>query len=312
MGSLSPGRWRLPLCLAIGALLLLAAGGMALARNAGGKSRPISFRLSESRHVLAYGGQYATLSVHMHTGSSAETVAIMSEVSGWPDPGVIGSPLELRAERVSGRGRIGIRFVSSCCAVPAYACARGGPPPQGGGVDLSLPADSATILSYTVKLAAPPWPSLAMSIGVTASIPAVSSDPAAIRHYQVGAARFTASGPTGVRIILSAARGSPGLAPPESPFTVAQDHTLIIVSRTRPELRHQPIQLGYQRVDVGLRLGATTLRGRIGVAMTDGTGAFRIAWRPTRRGIYVIIAKYRHPRPGLLADQSCDLAVAVR
>jgi hypothetical protein len=292
------------------ALPLLAVAPIALANVAGRTSPAVSFHLSVSRHALSYRGRPAVLSIRMQTGASAETVAIEPMVSVWADPNVIGSPLKLSGERVSGAGRITTHSVSSCCTTTPGTCARGAPPPEGSGVDLSLPAESTTTLTYRVALAAPPWRHSPMSVSVSAGIPAVANDPNAIREHELGTRRFTIHGPTGVHITLSLPRG---LAEEHAgELFVAHGRGVTILGRTTPRLRGQRFHVAYQHFRQHPDAPPITSHGSIGTAVTDNNGLFRIAWRPARAGLYVIDATYRQPTRGLLADRTCDLALTVQ
>jgi hypothetical protein len=296
---------------AFATLALLGIAGIALAQTSPGRAAPIRLHVSVSRHLLAYRGRPATVSVRLQTGSSAETVAIEPVVSVWPDPAVIGSPLRVGSAHVSGPGRITDQFVSSCCAVPPLVCLRGGPPPDGSGVDLALPADTTTTLTYRVKLAAPPWRSSALSISIMATLPAVSNDPVRLRRYRLGAARFTVTGRTGVRITLALRGGLHRTPIPGQPVAVAGG-ALTVVGHTSPRLRRQRITITYDRLPLRFQLPPAASHGDIGTVTTGDHGAFEISWRPPRSGLYRIDASYPRPAPGLLADRSCDLAVAVR
>lgn len=312
MGSRRLGLRARPLAVLAGVLVLLASVPIALASIGGGSQTPVTFRVSVSRHVLAYRGQSATLAIRMQTGTTAETVAIKPVVSVWPDPNVIGSPLTLSDERISGVGRITSDFTSSCCTVPAAACYRGGPPPEGSGVDVSLPAGSTTTLTYRVAIAAPPWRSTVMTVSLTAGVPAVSNDPNAIHEYLLGTHRFSVRGPTGVHIALSVAPGSTGKPIPGQAARVVRRQTVVILGRTSPRLRDQRIRVGFDRIQIGPHPPAGSVHGRIGTATTNENGGFRLAWRPIRAGLYVVDASYPHPTSGLLADRACDLALSVQ
>jgi hypothetical protein len=273
----------------VGATVLPAVGG---------------FAVSVSRRRLAYRKDEATLSIRMITGPTAETVGIQVDTPSWPDPNVEGSPLGVAHERIVGAGRITGHSASSGGGRAAYSsvCSRG--PGGGAAVAVSLPAQSRTTLSYRVALAAPPWPGAALSLAVTAGIPASAPDPASqITTYPLGTLRFTAASPSGVQIKLSALAGTHRDRRALYP-AVRHGRRVIIGGETAPRLNHQPLQIGYQSTITGRR-------GTIGTIETDHDGRFKIIWRPEQRGIYTITAGYQHPASGLLADHACDLALSV-
>jgi hypothetical protein len=241
----------------------------------------------------------------MRTGGSAETVALGLEPSNWQDRDMLGSPLRTFDRRITGAGRITGGYASSCCdlAAGASVCRRGGAPDTGNGIDLSLPADSVTTVSYRVALAAPPWPA-PIFLGIAARIPATAAKPDQTTTYHLGPQQFTIRGRTGVHIQLAIPAGTRRVH--NEPYPVlAADRTAEITGATHPRVRGAQLRIGYAST-------TSTRRGTIGSVTTDARGAFRLAWTPRAKGTYTITSAYPHPAPGLLADHNCDLAITVR
>jgi hypothetical protein len=279
-------------------------GGMLLLGVPAATAAPVAFTYTASTHVLRYGGAGATVSVAMRTGAAPETVSLGLEPSSWQDRDMFGSPLATSDQRVTGAGRITSMFASSCCdfAAGVSICQRGGPPDVGDGIDLALPANSTTRVSYRVRLAAPPWPA-PIFLGVVVGVPAQAPNPTEIDRYQLGPQRFMVRGPTGVHIKLTAgagARREPGSMYP----VVAPRRSVVIAGTTNPRVAGARLQLGYASTTNGPH-------GAIGTVTTDSRGAFRISWRPPATGTFTITSAYRHPARGLLADGNCDLALTV-
>jgi hypothetical protein len=268
---------------------------------------PVAFSYSVSRHSLRYNGAAATASVKLRTGVLAQTVSLGLEPSSWQDRDMFGSPLRTYDQRIAGAGRITGGFASTCCGFAAgqSICQRGAPPDTGGGIDLALPAESTTTVSYRVRLAAPPWRPAPIYLGVVVGVPAIAPSSSQISYYHLGPELFAIRGPTGVHIQL-AADVAGARREHNAPYpAVSVGHMVKIAGTTIPKVVGARLQIGYKATTGG--------RGReIGTVTTDRRGAFRIGWKPPARGIYTITTAYRHPRPGLLADHNCDLALSVR
>ena len=110
---------------------------------------------------------------------------------------------------LSGAGRITGRFASGGAA-STLLCSRGAAPPDGVGVDVSLPPNSTTILSYTARLAVPPWPGLRPTIGAYAYLPATDTTGGGTAR-QLGVKQLIPAGVTRDHVILSGSqvRGPP-------------------------------------------------------------------------------------------------------
>jgi hypothetical protein len=290
----------LPLVLSLLVLIPSSATATATATAA-----PVTFSYSVSTHSLRYHGAGTKASIKLRTGSSAQTVSLGLQPSRWQDRDMLGSPLQTFDQRVTGAGRITGTFASSCCDVAAGVsiCRRGGSPDTGNGIDLALPADSTTTVSYRVRLAAPPWPA-PIYLGVAVGVPATAQDSSQISYYHLGPEQFTIRGRTGVQIHLAAIAGARREGNASYPVVAAGD-TITIAGTTNPKVAGARLQIGY---------AATTSRrqGAVGTVTTDRRGAFRIAWKPPASGTYTITSAYTHPAAGLLADHNCDLALLVR
>lgn len=120
-----------------------------------------------------------------------------------------------------------------------------------------------------------------------------------------GPEQFTIRGPTGVHIQLGAFIAG-AHRERNSPYpVVGVGRTVQITGTTNPKVVDARLQIGY-RSTTGAR------RGTIGTVTTDRLGAFRIGWKPPSKGTYTITSSYRHPAPGLMADDNCNLALSVK
>jgi hypothetical protein len=156
------------------------------------------------------------------------------------------------------------------------------------------------VVSYRVRLAAPPWPA-PISLGVVVGIPASAADSSQITYYHLGPAQFAVRGPSGVQIHLRAGVGARRQHNALYPVVVV-GHTVEIAGTTNPELAGAHLQVGY-------RSTTSARRGAIGAVTTNKRGAFHIAWTPSVKGTYTVTSSYRNPAAGLLADHNCDLAL---
>jgi hypothetical protein len=265
---------------------------------------PVTLGYAVSTHTLRFAGQASTVSITLHTGPSAETASLGLDPSSWQDRHVFGSPLRTNDQQVTGAGKITGSFASSCCDFPAGAsiCQRGPPPPSASGIDLALPADNTTTVSYRVRLAAPPWPPAPVYLGIVVGVPAIAQSSSDVSFYHLGPVQFDVRGPSGVHIRLAAAGGR---HPRRALYpVVAIGGKVDIVGTTEPKITRA-------RLEIAAVSTTSSHRRMIGNVTTDHTGAFRIDWKPRARGTYTITAAYRHPAPGRLADRSCDLAISV-
>jgi hypothetical protein len=158
--------------------------------------------------------------------------------------------------------------------------------------------------SYEVRFAAPPWPGLRPTVGAYAYVPAVGPDEAA---RSLGTQRLAAVGRTGVRISL-AARGTILRHGDVDPM-VRHGGTVLIIGTTDPRVAHALLRVGAERYvgnDERLR------RTEIGAAKTGNDGSFRIPWRPSQSGTYMITADLAHPGDRHFADRACELSLVAR
>jgi hypothetical protein len=265
---------------------------------------PPTFTLTLSKGRLSYKGTPLTLAIRIRTGASPQTAGVGLTASNWPDPAVTGSPLKVSEPTVSGAGTLVSHFVSSGVALAGPLCSRGTFIDGAGGVDLALPANALTTLTYQVTLAAPPWPGLTPTLGAFAYVPAMGQG---IPGRQLGQVKVPTGGPTGVRITLTA----PGATRPTQPggaFVVHHGGTVAIRGTTAPAARHALVRLAMRSYPhIGLTLPPTP----IGTTHTNGRGRFTLTWRAPRPGAYQISAAIPRPGHGLLPDRTCDLPISV-
>ena len=268
---------------------------------------PVSIRGSESSHALRYHGAPVTATLTLRTAATAQTVAVGLQPSVWQDRLMVGSPLRTFDRQISGPGRVtgGYAAGGGTDLPGASACVRGGPEYAGSGIDLLLPAQSTTRISWRVALAAAPWVPEFTFLGWDIAIPAIASNPADINRYFTYVP-FRIVGPTGVDIRLTASTGTHPAAPGAAlPYPVVREGRPVrITGVTRPRVAHTRIRIGY---------AATTghQHGTIGTARTNTNGQFEITWRPRTTGTYTITSALPHPPAGLLPDHNCDLALTV-
>ncbi len=260
--------------------------------------------MTVSARRISYGGPPVVFSIRMRTGRSAQTAEVGLTQSGWPQAGVFGSPFRFASQRISGAGKITGSFSPGGGGLPGGVpiCTRGFVD-SGGGVVVSLPANSLTTLSYKVGLAAPAWPGLRPTIGAYVSAPAVNPG----KPYQsLETQPLTVVGNTGVEISLFTSIGKTR-RPVNNAFVPARG-TALITGRTEPHLAGRRLRIaaetyvGEQRLD----------RTEIGWAKTASDGSFRIRWRPARAGSYLILASLAHPGAGYLPDRGCNLSLTAR
>jgi hypothetical protein len=230
----------------------------------------------------------------MTTGASAEKVSIGSHAS-WPDRFVVGAPLLMTNERFVGSGAITGHYITTG-TVSAVGCRRGAPSADGSGVTLSLAANSTSVLTYELRLAAPPWPGTDYDPQFSAAVAGAS--------YRLNTPPISVTKPSGVRISLSAR--SPQHRESAGVLYVRRGDLVLISGTTDPVLARERIFLGYTA-----RFPASSRErtGSIGVVRTDAHGRFTRKWRP-RAGIYTIRATHRRSTPGMLADSNCDLGIS--
>lgn len=188
-----------------------------------------------------------------------------------------GSPIAFSHETLSGPGRITGHFAS---AGPVYMflCSRGADPAQGGGVDVSLPADSTSTLSYSVRIADATWPSMRPTMGAYAHVPAVDPNDLGL-SLELGTEHLTPAGTRGIRITLSA----PGARPQKHSFyrLVSSRRAALIAGTTDPTLGNTEVRLAAMSY-LGQQL---TIRTKpIGTTRTDSHGRFRLRWTPGSAG----------------------------
>lgn len=270
-------------------------------RTAGG----VRFSIRLSTHRLRYRGAPAILSIRMQTGAQSQTAGIGLNASNWPDRNVIGSPIDFGGASISGAGMITGGFGNGGGDLGAGPhCLRGPLEPGGGGQVVSLPANSVTVISYPVRLTAPPWPGIRPTVGVWAYVPASGRG---ARAYQLGSRRLRTVGRTGERISLSVKRGEVREDRAGQPVVRRGAHVLI-AGTTDPSVAGARVWL---TAKTGTHDGEHVKRVAIGSAKTSSDGSFQIWWRPHRRG-YMIFARLPHAGAGLLADRGCDLSLDVR
>jgi hypothetical protein len=274
---------------------------------AGGNGIGFSLRLSSRR--IVFQGQSVVFAVRMQTGGSAETAAIGLTQGGWPDRAVSGSPIAISDETLSGPGRITGGFASAGASVNPFEllCSRGADRNDGGGVDVLLPANSTSTLSYKMRLAARTWPGIRPTIGAYAYVPAVDPTGGGVTR-ELGTEQLAPAGTTGIRVMLSTPEARPG--PRSSYPTVSSGQTVLIAGMTDPLLADTEIRLAAESY-LG-RQFATIRTTRIGTTRTNSAGRFRLAWTPSKRGTYVIRADLPHPPPPYRPDRGCDLTITAR
>lgn len=184
-------------------------------------------------------------------------------------------------------------------------CVRGPLEPGGGGQRVSLPPNSVTVLSYPVRLAAPPWPGVRPTAGVWAYVPA--QDPGA-RAYQLGSRRLRAVGQSGVRISLAVKRGEVRVNR-SGAAVVRHGANVLIAGTTDPPVARARV---WMSAKTSTRDGEHVKRIAIGSAVTSSDGSFQISWRPPHRRGYLLFARLPHPGGGYLPDRGCDLSLNVR
>jgi hypothetical protein len=266
-----------------------------------GRTVPVRFSVSLSQRTVTYGGPSVTLSIRMTTGVSQETVGLQALGPYWPDRAVRGSPLRMTDERVAGPGMITGHFSSTGTATVQgeQVCSRGAPSPEGSGVDLALPANSTSVLSYHIRLVSPPWPRTNYDPALLANIPASGND---VSYQHLRTPALSATAPGGMHITLSA--GPYRRHNIFGAILVGRNRVVTMVGRTDPAIGAQTVQLRYQDT-------RSQRTGLFAVVHTDARGRFTSSWRPSRRGLYTIIATYVHPERGLTTDSNCDLAIEV-
>lgn len=271
---------------------------------------PITFSMRLSSSRLRFRGRPVVLSIRMQTAGTSGTAGIGLMPSGWPDPAVFGVPLAFGSPRISGPGTITGGFASGGIGFPGGVplCFRGADSPDGGGVDVSLPANTTSTLTYTVGYAAAPWPQLRPTIGGFAYVPAVSNtgSPAT----SLGTVHLVTAGRPGLRISLSA-RHAARLGANDPTRRVHRGRTVTIMGKTAPLLPEALVKVvadyyAHPNLDQGHR------QELIGTAHTDRAGIFHVHWRPRRNGIYLIVATPIATRPTPNGDSGCDLTFAVR
>ncbi len=289
----------------IAGVVVVAGGCWGTVALVAASGNGIAFSLHLSGQHLAYGGRSEVFSVRMSTRGSGETAGVGLTQSGWPDPGVGGSPLVVSHETLSGAGRVTGHFASGGAA-STLLCSRGAAPPDGGGVDVSLPPNSTTSLSYTVRLAAPPWPGMRPTIGAYAYLPATDTTGGGTAR-QLGVKQLIPAGVTGDHVTLSDshARGRP--RPGHVP-SVAARRAVLISGRTDPSLANVRVLLSAQPY---LPAGLGPLTG-LGNLRTNSRGRFALQWHPNRPRTYMITAELPHPSAPMLPERSCDLTISTR
>lgn len=283
----------------------LAAAGAAFPAHASApvKAGSIRFSISLSTDRLQYGSN-ATLYIRMQTGAHGQTAGIGLNSSAWPDRNVLGSPIALGRPRISGPGQITGSWAASGGGYGHMPLCVRGPLDNGfGGPSVSLPANSVSVLAYSVRLAAPPWPGLRATVAVSAYVPAMGH---ASRAYQLGSRRLRTVGHTGVRISLAAH----GARVNRSGDVVVQHDThVLITGQTAPRIPGARLRIF---ADTYRTQGSHLTRLSIGSAVSSGDGSFDIRWLPPSTGTYMIVAHLHHPGPSYLPDRGCDLSIAVR
>ena len=291
--------------------LLVASVGSALAVMAAAfpahASAPVTagsirFSLRLSSHRLGYGSE-VVLYIRMQTGARGQTAGVGLSASGWPERNVLGSAITFRGQRISGAGRITGGFgVSGGGYAAGPLCVRGTLQTGGGGPQVSLPPHSVTVLSYRVRLAAPPWPGLRPTVGAWAYVPAMGNG---ARAYRLGSLRLRTVGQTGVKISLTAKRGITRVNR-YGGAVVHHGAKVQIAGRTDPPIAGANLAI---LAETGESPHVT--RTTIGSVMTSSDGSFHIWWRPPHRGGYMVLARLSHPGPSYLPDRACDLSLIV-
>ncbi len=271
---------------------------------------PITFSMRLSSLRLSVRRRPVVLSIRMQTAGTSGTAGIGLVASRWPDPAVFGIPLALGSPRISGPGMITGGFASGGISLPGGVplCFRGADSPDGGGVEVSLPANTTSTLTYTVGYAAAPWPQLRPTVGAFAYVPAVSNtgSPAT----SLGTVHLLTAGRYGLRISLSAPNAV-RLGANDLARRVHRGGTVTIVGKTAPLLPDALVKVvadyyAHPNLDHGHR------QELIGTARTNRAGIFHVGWRPRRNGDYLIVATPIATRPKPNGDSGCDLTLAVR
>lgn len=293
MGPLARGALRVafPLATVTTVLMVLIPGVFA-------DTEGITFSLRVSGRHPVFDGRTSVLSVRIRASGSTQTAGIGLTESGWPDRWVSGSPIAVSGETLTGPGRIIGHFASGGGTVDSYAalCPRGANLIDGGGVDVSLPANTTSVLSYRVRIAAPVWPGMRPTIGAYAYVPATSPTGGGVTRA-LGSQRLIPGGTPGIRVVLAAVgarRGSRG-----SPASVPLHRTVVIDGSTRPSVAGAEIRLTAKSYRQRTFTIATR---RISSTRTDRYGRFRVEWTPETPTTYLITAELRSSpstyRPG--------------
>jgi hypothetical protein len=236
----------------------------------------------------------------VQTGDSAEKVTIYQVPPRWPERRVTGSPIALGNPTLRGPGTLGI--ASSIADYAFGVCLRDRGAAVPGRLDLDLgPHERATIVQ-PVRLSAPPWPGARYVPTASVGFASAGHDAKPAR-LPLSPVRVT--GRSGVHIRLAV---RPRLDQDRYPGPrLAPGRAVSIRGSTQPVVRH-----GRIRVSALVAGGGEARHVRIGVARTDAAGRFRLdPWVPPFEGTYVVDARYRHPRAGLVADRNCDLHFTV-
>jgi hypothetical protein len=297
----------------IGVVLALTVGTSAAGVAGGtlsvpGRSAPLRSSLRVTDERLSMRGAPALLGIVLRAGATSQTIGVGLIQSGWPDPRVSGSPLAISDPHVTGAGQITGGFASAGggLAVGAPVCVRGGPSFDGGGVDVSLPANSRTTLVYAIRLAALPWPGLRPTITAYAYVPAINPGYPA---RALGTVRFIPTGRTGVRISL--ATDPPRARDQFGDTVLPRGATVRITGRTEPQIRNTPVRVTAERY-AEPRANADARRTTVGTTRTRHDGTFAISFTAHQPGRYLIIASLRNGNRTHLADSGCDLTLDVR
>jgi hypothetical protein len=261
------------------------------------------FALSTTPGKLRYHGTAATFTIRVTNGASAQTTGVGLIPSDWPDANVNGSPLAVSQPTVTGPGEITSHFISSGVGFAGPPCIRGTFDNGPGGVDLSLPANSTTTLSYRVTLAAPPWRSITPTLSAFAYVPATGNN---AQTLQLGHTQFATTGPTGEQITLTA----PGAKPPAEPGVpfILRNGPATIHGTTVPAAKNATVRISAEAYGGNQPAGKNTL---IGTTRTNAHGRFTFHWRSVTANAYRITAAIPHPGDGLLPDRGCDLTLSV-
>lgn len=233
------------------------------------------------------------LTYRLATGNHAETLQLLEGQGRWPDPRVDTSPWTYLTPRLVGPGVL--KASPLIFTVGPAGCVRG----LGGTPELAsvaLPAHAATTLVQPVMIGAPPLPGTQWTPKIVVGL---AQSEAGMRP-RVPHIRVT--GRTGVDIRL---RTRPPLPLEDTAeYRLTLGRSLTVYGTTDPRLAD--VRLKLEDLDTVSRS-----RPSVGVVKTDARGRFRATVRPARSGLNFITVFYVHPRHGLVADQSCGLAVAV-